>query len=70
MGIWERGSLGMDTQQQKLSVLSALGISAILSRQTKRKPPALKISAKINQPSYNKWLVLNRFALSTARRYA
>jgi hypothetical protein len=59
----------MDTQQQKLSVLSALGISAILSRQTKRKTPALKIIAKINQPSYNKLLVLNRFALSTARRY-
>jgi hypothetical protein len=49
-------------------VLSALGISAILSRQTKRKTPALKIIAKINQPSYNKLLVVNRFALSTARR--
>jgi hypothetical protein len=59
----------METQQQDLSVLSARKVSAILSSQNKSKTLVSMSSGNSNIHSYNKWLVQNRFALCTARRY-
>jgi hypothetical protein len=56
----------MEIQQQTISVLLASSVSTMVSSQNKSKIPASKFFTNINNHSYNKQLVWNRFALDTA----
>jgi hypothetical protein len=67
-GILETGSLEMEIQQQKLSVLLANKVCTMVSSQNRIKSPASKCFTKINDHSYNKQFVWDRFALHTAGR--
>jgi hypothetical protein len=67
-GIWETGSFEMEIQQQKLSALLASNVSTIVSSQNKSRTRVSKFFTNINNYSYNKQLVWNRFALHTAGR--
>jgi hypothetical protein len=67
-GIWETGSLEMESQQQTSLVLLARNVRTILSSQNKLKTPVSKFSGNSNIHSYNKQLVWNRFALHKAGR--
>jgi hypothetical protein len=56
----------MEIQQQTISVLLASSVSTMVSSQNKSKIPVSKFFTNINNHSYNKQLVWNRFALDTA----
>ena len=59
----------MDAHIKNTSVLLASNVSTIVFSQSKFKTPASNFSTNINNHSYNKQLVWNRFALHTAERY-